>query len=452
MPSAARSAVAPAYLFACLLLGGSAQGIWQNALLQLVGVGLIGWAAVTPRRGRPSRISLAFLVLASAGVLVVALQAIPLPPAIWAHGARARIAQDYLLLGTGLPSLPLSLTPYASIATLFCLIPALALFCTIARLRAYRTEWLAGALLAGTVLGVMLGALQVASPGPTSPWYFYAQTNHGLGVGFFANANHMASLLLMAVPFTAAAAVTARGRNIQRYSALLMIFAGIAMLLLAGLALNGSLAGLSLALPVIGASGLLFLGRGSSGRFWLVGGVALSMFVALAALASSSIGGTRIAQDASSSVQSRGEIFRTTGRAIADFMPLGSGLGSFLNVYRLYESPDTVTNEYVIHAHNDYAELALELGVAGIILMLLFLATWLVAAKAVWRRESWNPFAQAASIASAAILIHSMVDFPLRTAAISASFAMCLALMAERRMPVRVDANDLRPARHLVIS
>jgi len=133
-------------------------------------------------------------------------------------------------------------------------------------------------------------------------------------------------------------------------------------------------------------------------------------------------------------------------------MPLGSGLGSFLNVYRLYESPDTVTNEYVIHAHNDYAELALELGLAGVVLMLMFLATWLVAAKAVWRRESWNPFAQAASIASAAVLIHSMVDFPLRTAAISASFAMCLALMAERRMPVRVDANDLRPARHLVIS
>ena len=451
VPSASRSAVGPAYLFACLLLGGSAQGIWQNALLQLAGIGLIGWAAVTPGQERLSRTSRTLLMLAAATILVVALQAIPLPTAVWAHGARASIAHDYLLLGAAPRSLPLSLTPYASIAGLLCLIPPLALFCTIVRLRAYRPAWLAGALLGGTVLGVLLGALQVTSPGRDSPWYLYAQTNHGLGVGFFANANHMASLLLLAVPFTAATAVVARSRNIQRYSALLMILAGIAMVLLAGLALNGSLAGLSLALPVIGGSGLLFLRKATAARVWLAVGVALSMFASLAALASSSIGGTRIAQDASSSVQSRGEIFRTTGHAIADFMPFGSGLGSFVNVYRLYESPDTVTNEYVVHAHNDYAELALELGVPGILLMVLFLATWLVAARAVWRRESWNPFAQAASIASAAVLVHSMVDFPLRTAAISASFAMCMALLAERRTPVRLDANDLRPTRHLVI-
>jgi len=256
----------------------------------------------------------------------------------------------------------------------------------------------------------------------------------------------------MAVPFAAATAVVAGSRNMQRYTALLIILAGTVMVLLAGIALTGSLAGLSLALPVIGASALLLLRKATSARFWLVGGIALSMLAALAALASSSIGSTRIAQDASSSVQSRGQIFRTTGQAIADFMPLGSGLGSFLNVYRLYESPDAVTNEYVVHAHNDYAELALELGVPGIILMALFLATWLVAARTVWRRDSWNPLAQAASIASAAVLVHSMVDFPLRTAAISASFAMCLALLAERRVPVRLDTNDLRPTRHLVIA
>ena len=135
-----------------------------------------------------------------------------------------------------------------------------------------------------------------------------------------------------------------------------------------------------------------------------------------------------------------------------EFMPFGSGLGSFVNVYRLYESPDKVTNEYVVHAHNDYAELALELGVPGIVLMVLFLATWLVAAKGAWRRDAWNPFAQAASIASAAVLVHSLVDFPLRTAAVSATFAMCMALMAERRVPARVDTNDLRPTRHLVIA
>ena len=54
-----------------------------------------------------------------------------------------------------------------------------------------------------------------------------------------------------------------------------------------------------------------------------------------------------------------------------------------------------------------------------------------------------------ASGASAIILAHSVVDFPLRTAAISTCFAMCLALLAERRPPRR-DASDLRLARHIV--
>jgi O-antigen ligase len=141
----------------------------------------------------------------------------------------------------------------------------------------------------------------------------------------------------------------------------------------------------------------------------------------------------------------------TTGKAIRDFMPLGSGLGSFVKVYRLYESPDAVTNEYVIHAHNDYVELVLELGAGGVILLLFFLAWWAVQCLAVWRKGEGGPWARAASIASAAVLVHSIVDFPLRTAAISACFAMCLALLADRRAPTRPGKPDLRPTRHIVI-
>ena len=61
------------------------------------------------------------------------------------------------------------------------------------------------------------------------------------------------------------------------------------------------------------------------------------------------------------------------------------------------------------------------------------------------------PVARAASIASAAILAHSLVDFPLRTAAISAAFAMFAALLADRRQPIASDPGDLRPTRHFVL-
>jgi O-antigen ligase len=451
VPSALRSITAPLYLLACLVLGGSAQGVWQNMVLQLAGVAIIAWAGAAPAEEPLSASAKALLLLAMAGILIVALQLIPLPPAIWAHGSRLRIADGYALLGHPVPALPISLTPYASLNAVLGMIPPLAIFCAIVRLRAYRASWLAAALLLGTISGIMLGALQVASAGSGSRWYLYPETNLGFAVGFFANANHMADLLVIALPFAAAIAAAGKSGNIQRNWALAAILTGIVILLVVGIALNGSLAGYALAVPVLAASGLIILPRGSRWRGWLAALAALSVIASVAALAHSSTGGTKIGQEVSGSVQSREEILRTTGKTIANYMPLGSGLGSFLKVYRLYESPDSVTNEYVIHAHNDYAEIILELGLPGIILLLMFIGWWAAACLAVWRKGEGGEWARAASIATAAVLVHSLVDFPLRTAAISSCFAMCLAILADRRAPVRQETQDLRPTRHVVI-
>jgi len=451
VPSLVKSSVAPAYLLACLILGGSAQGIWQNTLLQLAGLGIIAWAAATGDDQLPKSAQALMLILIAAFVVVV-LQLIPLPTSLWAHGLRMRIAEGYSLLGRPVPSLPLSLTPYASLSTLLAIIPPLAVFCAILRLGAFRASWLAAALLAGAVAGITLGALQVVAPGAASPWYLYHETNRGVAVGFFANANHMADLLVCGLPFIAALAAGGRSRNIQRYSALLIILAGAALLLVVGIALNGSLAGYTLAVPAIAASILIVAPAQRSVRLPVAIIAGLALVAAVAAMASTSIGSSRIGQEASGSVESRQEILKTTGRAIRDTMPFGSGLGSFVKVYPLYESADHVTPEYVVHAHNDYAELALELGLAGVLLIGVFLAWWMAAARAGWRTGGGGPYARAASIASAVILVHSVVDFPLRTAAISATFAMCLALLINRRPAQRQDPADLRPARHLVVN
>ncbi|MGN6849780.1 MAG: O-antigen ligase family protein [Sphingomicrobium sp.] len=451
MPSAARSAVAPIYLFACLILGGSAQGIWQNMVLQLAGVAIIVWAATAQSDEPLSNPTKMLLLLAIAAIAWVALQLVPLPPSLWAHGARFRIAEGFGLLGRPVPALPLSLTPYETLTTILCLIPPVAIFCAITRLRSSRPVWLAAALLAGTAAGILLGVLQVATP--ASPWYLYADTNRGSAVGFFANANHMASLLVICVPFVAALAAAGRSGSIQRYSALLSVLAAAVLVLIVGIALNGSLAGYTLLVPVLAASALMLLPRSSTalrGIAVLVG--AVSVIAAVAALASSSIGHANLGQGANTSVQSREQILTTTSKAIADYMPLGSGLGSFVRVYRLNESPDQVSSEYVVHAHDDYVELALELGIPGVILILLFLAWWVAAVWAVWRKWQAGPFARAASIASAAVLVHSLVDFPLRTAAISACFAMCLALLMQQRPPQLQESDDLRPTRHVTVA
>ena len=451
MHSAVKSAVAPAYLLACLLLGGSAQGIWQNMLLQLAGVAIIAWAAATGDEPLPKAAQTLLLILV-AGLVVIALQLIPLPASLWTTGLRARVGEGYAILGQAIPPLPISLTPYAGLNTLLGIVPALAVFCAVLRLGAFRASWLAAALLAGTVVGITLGALQVVAPGPNSPWYLYPQTNRGVAVGFFANANHMADLLVCALPFIAALASAGRSRNIQRYSALLVVLAAAALLIVVGIALNGSLAGYVLALPVIGASILIAAPPRRSLRTPVAILTGLALVAAVGAIASTSIGSSRIGQEASGSVQSREAILQTTAKAIADTMPFGSGLGSFVRVYPLYESADRVVPEYVIHAHNDYAELVLELGLLGIVLIGAFLAWWMAAARAGWRTGGGGPYARAASIATAVVLVHSLVDFPLRTAAVSATFAMCLALLIDRRPSQRQDPADLRPTRHIVVN
>ena len=450
MVSRARVIVAPAYLLACLVLGGSAQGVWANMVLQLAGVGILAWAAIDSSDEPLAPAARQLLLLAMVAIALIALQLVPLPGSLWSHlGPRARIAADFGALGLGTPAQPLSLTPALSLDSLLGIIPPLALFCAMVRLRAYRPQWLAIALVAGTIAGIALGALQVASATDQgSPWYLYEETSVGRAVGFFANADHMATLLVVAIPFLAAIVAGARSASMQRYSAVLAVCAGLALLVIVGLALNGSLAGYGLALPVVAASVLVILPPASRLRLWVVGIAALLMIGAVAALETTAIGSSHIGAHAASATQSRAEIASTTTRAVEDFMPFGSGLGSFRNIYSLYEQPEQVTDVYVVHAHNDYLEIALELGIAGILLVLVFLAWWAAAVWRAWRSPEGGPFARAAAIASAAILVHSLVDFPLRTAAIAACFALCLALLADSRAAPPKEKAELRRRRH----
>ena len=74
---------------------------------------------------------------------------------------------------------------------------------------------------------------------------------------------------------------------------------------------------------------------------------------------------------------SRLSFIRPYDRSAKAYMPLGSGLGTFVPVYAIFEKPgDTALNSYVNRAHNDVLELWLETGVLGLVLMGLFVI-WL---------------------------------------------------------------------------
>ena len=469
MSGSARLWLVPAYLILCLVLGGaSAAGLWANAFLQLLAIPLLFWAFVDTWAEPMSRSARQLLALTAAALVIVLVQLVPLPPSVWASlPGREPIVDAYALMGRPLPWMPVSLAPYSTLMALLWMLPALAVLVAMLRHGAAEGTRIGWAIAAVMALSVLVGAMQITG-GDESRWYFYRVTNYGVTVGFFSNANHMATLLAVSLPFIAAiymGGATAppsesRGRSSRRGSrrgashrspqALLVIVGGLFLLVAIGLVINGSLAGLGLMVPVAAASVLMMLKRRPP--LWAIGLLALLTLASVAAVFSGRFDNNLINAEAEKSAVSRYTTFTTSYEAVKDHFPLGSGLGSFQPVYRMYEDRDQVTTTYINHVHSDWIEWVLETGLPGLIVMILFLAWWLRRTVQIWRAPEPVHIARAATIASAAIIAHSLVDYPLRTAAISAIFAACCALMAQGRPQVKRSADHrppMRPSRHL---
>jgi O-antigen ligase len=112
--------------------------------------------------------------------------------------------------------------------------------------------------------------------------------------------------------------------------------------------------------------------------------------------------------------EGRARIARATLRAALDFMPFGSGLGTFADVFPRYQGEGPVG--YVEFAHNDYAQALLELGAAGAaamaLLLLAYIGRWAAIARGEGSRRL-GPAQVAAGISLAALAIHGFFDFNL---------------------------------------
>ena len=421
--------VLPLCVVACLVLGGASNGgFWANLVLQMGAILLLVWSFWTPalrRHTRPER----FLALLIVGAgLVALLQFLPLPTSLWEMlPGRGEIASVNRIAGIDPAWMLLGLFPHQALAALLWTLPSLAALAFMLRREPYHGRWLAVAIVTVMVVSVVVSALQL-SGGPQSPLYFYEITNRGSAVGFFANSNHQASLLLVSIPFLAALGSHCRRLAPGPRLAGLAVLAVAGVLVLVGVYVNGSLAGYGLALPVLGAS-IVILVPTSPLRRWIPMLLVPLVASGLAVLLLSHDGQQLLAQGTGVSSGTRDVIFARTWRAVGDFFPIGSGLGSFAEVYRTYEPVHGVDWAHVNHAHNDYLELLLETGLAGGIVIAGFLAWWGARAARIWVSLSSDSYALAGVIASATLLIHSLVDYPLRTAGLSVVFAICCALM-----------------------
>jgi O-antigen ligase len=426
-------------LLVSAVLGGGGQGGLGDVAAQLLAILILArmsWLGLDHRVEWRSR-SWWVRWLPVLALSLPLLQLVPIPADWWSGGpARTELGAQLASVGV-VPTHVISLSPGATERALWWLLPPVALFLATLGLSRRSHHKMLATILALALLSVLLGMAQLAG-GPESALRFYSNTNRSEAVGFFANRNHLASLLTMAMPLTLVATAWAFTERLEgrRFSPLWILGgSGLAILLLLGIAMTRSRAGLLLGMLGVLGSLPIVMGmrkqRGARRVLALVVGIAVMVSIQFAMLGILQ----RLDNDPLDDV--RWQFAQTTREAAKAYSPLGSGLGTFRQAYQPFEAKHQPGRVIVNHAHNDYLELWLEGGVPALILLGLGGLAWLWRGMEVWRPQESDPanaatgaraLTQVCWLSATLPLIHSAMDYPLRTTANLAVFAILAAI------------------------
>lgn len=418
-------------LLTAVLLGGG-QGFLGDTAAQLLALALLAvlWRKPGPW---PKAALWAIPVL-----LLPALFLLPWPSFFTDSAARAELQRLLLPVIGPLPT-SASLSPAATERALLWLLPAIALYCAGLRSSVGEKQALIALLLAGLLLSVLVGWAQKNSAGQ-SLLYFYQNTNRHAAVGFFANNNHYAVALAVGLVLVLAwLGLLFRRRMQQSVHPLQFIFLSLlAVLFLIGFMLSGSRAGLALGMlgAVLVVPAIIAADAHSGAKRWLFALLALGL------LLTAQLGMLFILQqfEADPLADGRWQFAQVIGQALNAFHPAGPGPGSFWFVYPQYAG-STMDDTIVNHAHNDYLELWLESRWVFVLAAAPVLLAYAAQGIRLWlRSRGQSPeallMARAAWLALLLLLLHSLVDYPLRTTALSAVaglLAACCVLPANVR-------------------
>lgn len=373
----------------------------------------------------------AVLWFALAVVALPALHLIPLPPSIWSSLPGRDILVDiYRDAGMVLPWQPLSVAQARTWNALFSLAAPLAALVFALSVDMQWQRRLVLVLLALGFTSGIIGMLQAIGPAQ-GPLYFYRITNNGLSVGLFANRNHQAAFLATMYPLIAANLSFFKGKpeQLQFHRA---IAVAAALLLVPLILMTGSRAGILLALLGLVSSWWVYRSpvakvrsaeRKTEVRTRMIGfGLVALLIVFAVIVAARTPAAQRLLETDPAGELRLGAlpiIMEATGR----FFPFGSGLGTFVETYQIFEPNDLIAATYFNHAHNDFVELLLTAGLPAVALILWSAVLGLVAFRSQWKLRGIahdRPGFQSQVLGRAGLAIIVMLalgsaaDYPLR--------------------------------------
>jgi O-antigen ligase len=406
------------------------------------------------------------------------IQLIPLPQSIWqmlpGHAAYANVFERFAAKDSSGIWRAISVIPGETEAGWLAMFPALACMLAAKRLSPAHAARLLLFMAIFAGLESFLGLLQVGAGGE-SILYFGNMTAYGAATGTFINRNHLAAMLAMTLPVMVGLLVFSmrpgRRRRQQRvrsevYAQRAMLFGSAVMVLLC-LLLTRSKAGIVTAFVGLVCSAIVLVraraategtSRTRLATFLVIGMVAIATLLAIV------IGIAPILErfgpsDVASLSQGRLGMYMATLRAGMEFLPFGSGLSTFADIFPRFQIGNGFGG-FVDHAHNEYLQAFMELGVAGVIVVVLLLVVYVSRMrKLLWREggRSFTLLQLGAGVGMLPMILHSLFDFALHMPANAMWFATLAGVMfhkgvaqadpveGELRKPPQLHPHDEGP-------
>ncbi|MCQ8871226.1 O-antigen ligase family protein [Mesorhizobium sp. LMG17149] len=403
-------------LFLSVLIGGgTASGLYTEAVIEVAAI--VAAAAIF---SRPSEhgIPRSALWLLALGLAVFCFQIVPLPAALLS-GLRPEVllANPWLSGETGLRFVSVGVG--RTIECLLYFVAMAAFFLSVTRLRPDQVYGLLPFFLMGVICNGLAAAIQYSLSDTVAIQGLLPFT---INAGLFANQNHFSALLFVSIPFVVYYGLF-RGHLLSGSLGLITLL----LLLLAA----GSRAGILIGLAITIISVVFLSARSRLGGYGIP-----AVFIGLSLY---TIGAwTKIDAEVVDPAFGRAEFARTTIAGIEENWATGVGFGSFPKVYQIYEKGEMIFKPYVNHAHNDYLELALE-GGAPVVFLVAAYSILLFAFSLAARRD---PLQKMAFLSVSFLLVHSLVDYPMRTAALAMTFAYMNGIIFHKGFAGRLSQRD----------